>query len=415
MGSSDHGVRLTRAQLYELVWSAPLSERALQLPLSLPTLKNACTKFEIPVPPRGYWAKLKAGKPTGRAALQPRAPGMSDEIHLGDRYYWQRSLTDEELLGPLPDRPEFSEDIALVRDRIRKAIGTVKVGRVLTLMHPVIAKLINQDEARREKQKTATYTFSWEKPVFDPPFEQRRLRLLNALFLVLAHCGGKPEVKGNEGREITVTVHQTSVVLTLDRPKATRRGSSQDAVWTGGKSDPLRLAITEGYQREAERAAWQDTEDVHLEGVMAAIAVEVVAAAELKYREGCLRQFEWRVKRKAEREEEMRQHQVALGRQERERQQKLEQARVDRLLDEAATLRRATDIRAYVQEVRRAAAGEGMNTPAEEVERWARWALAEADRIDPVKSGRFIKSHDRSFSVVGSEDGFDRTESDSDE
>jgi len=190
--------------------------------------------------------------------------------------------------------------------------------------------------------------------------EQRRLRLLNTLFLAVARCGGKPEVRGNEAREITITVHQTSVVLTLDRPKVTRRGANQDALPTGGKSDPLRLAITEGDQREAERVAWQDAEGVPLEGVTADIAVEIVAVAELTYREGCVRQFEWRLKRKAEREEEIRQHQIELERQARERQQKLEQARIDRLLEEAATLRRATDIRAYVHEVRRAAAGERM-------------------------------------------------------
>jgi len=39
---------------------------------------------------------------------------------------------------------------------------------------------------------------------------------------------------------------------------------------------------------------------------------------------------------------------LQLEREERERQQQLEQARIDRLLDEAASPRRATDIRAYV-------------------------------------------------------------------
>ncbi|MCK1586315.1 hypothetical protein [Bradyrhizobium sp. 169] len=276
----------------------------------MPSLKNTCTKFDIPVPPRGYWAKLQAGKPTAKAVLPARAPGMSDEIHLGDRYYWQRSLTDEELLGSLPDRPEFSEDITLVRERIEKAIGTFKVGRVLTIKHPAVLKLLAQDEARREKQKTATYAFSWEKPVLDTPFEQRRLRLLNALFLAVARCGGKAEVRGPEAREVTITVHQTAVFLTLDRPKVTRRGAAQGFYPTGSKSDPLRLAITEGYQREEERAAWQDSEDGPLERLMAEIAVEIVTAAELKYREGCVRQFEWRAKRKAEREEELRQRQL---------------------------------------------------------------------------------------------------------
>lgn len=406
---------LTRSQMHALVWSTPGDRASAQWSVSYPTLRKACERYNIPVPPRGYWAKLRAGKPVTAIALPARAPGMSDEIHLGDRYYWQRSLTDEELLGPLTDPPEFPEDIALVRDRIGKAIGTVQVGRVLTIKHPAVSKLLAQDDARREKQKTATYVFSWEKPVFDTPFEQRRLRLLNALFLAVARCGGKAEVRGAEAREITITVHQTAVFFTLDRPKVTRRGAAQGFHPTGSKSDPLRLAITEGYQREEERAAWQDSADGPLERLMAEIAVEIVTAAELKYREGCVRQFEWRVKRKAEREEELRQRQLELVRQERERQQRLEQARIDRLLDEAATLRRATEIRAYVHAVKQATTGEGIGATTEEVERWAQWALAEADRIDPVRNGRFLETPDRSFSLSGSEDGFHRSESDSDE
>lgn len=95
--------------------------------------------------------------------------------------------------------------------------------------------------------------------------------------------------------------------------------------------------------------------------------------------------------------------------------QRLEQARIDRLLDEAATLRRASDIRAYVHAVRQATAGEGRVASTKEVERWAEWALAEANRIDPVRNRGFLESHDRSFSPVGSEDGFRPSERDSDE
>jgi hypothetical protein len=71
----------------------------------------------------------------------------------------------------------------------------------------------SQDEARREKQKSSAYTFSWDKPIFESPFELRRLRVLNALFLVLARCGGKSEVRGHDARQITVTIHQTAIFL----------------------------------------------------------------------------------------------------------------------------------------------------------------------------------------------------------
>jgi hypothetical protein len=47
---------------------------------------------------------------------------------------------------------------------------------------------------------------------------------------------------------------------------------------------------------------------------------------------------------------------LRLEREERERRQQLEQARIDGLLDEAASLRRATEIRAYVDAVNTIAA-----------------------------------------------------------
>ena len=80
---------------------------------------------------------------------------MSDEIYIGARHYWQRSLSDEELLGPLPEPPAFPDVIANVRDRVRKTIGKVSVARVITIKHPVTSRLLARDEARREKQKTA--------------------------------------------------------------------------------------------------------------------------------------------------------------------------------------------------------------------------------------------------------------------
>ena len=64
-----------------------------------------------------------------------------------------------------------------------------------------------------------------------------------------------------------------------------------------------------------------------------------------------MRAFEWRLERKARLEEDAH-NQLHLERHERARQQRLEQARIDRLLDEAASLRRATDICACVDAVK---------------------------------------------------------------
>ena len=100
------------------------------------------------------------------------------------------------------------------------------------------------------------------------------------------------------------------------------------------------------YDRDQERRSWEDGEGGRLDRSIQEIAVEVVTSAEISYRESCVSGFEWRVPRKARLEEDARNRQLQVEREERERQQQLEQARIDRLLDEAASLRRAMDISA---------------------------------------------------------------------
>ncbi|NEU96924.1 hypothetical protein [Bradyrhizobium uaiense] len=71
---------------------------------------------------------------------------------------------------------------------------------------------------------------------------------------------------------------------------------------------------------------------------------------------------------------------------------KLAQARIDRLLAEAASLSRAADIRAYVRAVEQAIERERIAAPADDPARWSNWALTQADRIDPVKNRQFLQA-----------------------
>jgi hypothetical protein len=84
------------------------------------------------------------------------------------------------------------------------------------------------------------------------------------------------------------------------------------------------------------------------------------------------------------------QSRIAIEREEQEHRQQPEQGRIECLLDEAVSLRRATDIRAYVDAVKAIVAKETASISSEKIERWWKWALAEADRVDPVRSARFL-------------------------
>ena len=49
---------ITREQLYELVWSMPMTHAAKQLDVSDVILGRACRERQVPRPPQGYWANL---------------------------------------------------------------------------------------------------------------------------------------------------------------------------------------------------------------------------------------------------------------------------------------------------------------------------------------------------------------------
>ena len=80
---------LKRADLYEKVWTTPVIRLATEFGISDVALHKICRRHKIPVPPRGYWAKLAAGKKvasfpyprsttrawrTSRCRIAPRPP-----------------------------------------------------------------------------------------------------------------------------------------------------------------------------------------------------------------------------------------------------------------------------------------------------------------------------------------------------
>jgi hypothetical protein len=54
--------RLTRSELYELVWSEPMSTLAPKYGLSDVGMAKICRRLRVPRPWRGYFARKDAGQ-----------------------------------------------------------------------------------------------------------------------------------------------------------------------------------------------------------------------------------------------------------------------------------------------------------------------------------------------------------------
>jgi hypothetical protein len=69
LGPPTERVQLSREELFQRVWANPVATVAKECGVSGRGLKKICERMEVPVPPRGYWAKLSAGKPVRQARL----------------------------------------------------------------------------------------------------------------------------------------------------------------------------------------------------------------------------------------------------------------------------------------------------------------------------------------------------------
>jgi len=375
---------ISRTELYDLVWAEPLRNLSERFGISDVALKKCCQRSAIPTPERGYWARKDAGKETYVPALPERPPAMEEDVVVGAgnsfSYWYGPELSREELLGPLPSPPEFATPLEVVRERVAKIIGKVSVSREVKVWHPAIQRLLNDDEARREKFRKNGW--SWDKPVFESPLEVRRLRILNSLFVAVGRLNGKAS-PDKDARKASLSFYKQHIHITLGPTKQNRRDKAAET-----PRDRLTLAILDGYNSEKELQAWHDGDGSRLEQQITAIAVEIVTLAESKYRDSMVRRYNWRVEQKAKLEEEDRKRKLEAERAERERIKRLEQARIDGLLSDAAAFQKSAAIRQYVEAIRTRHASSPIASN-QELETWSRWALGQADRIDPSLKANF--------------------------
>ena len=82
MLNGDQRIELTREELYELVWSEPIMNLAPHYVLTDRGLAKRCDRMGVPVPGRGYWAKMASGKVPPQTKLPKIKTGQQGRVVL---------------------------------------------------------------------------------------------------------------------------------------------------------------------------------------------------------------------------------------------------------------------------------------------------------------------------------------------
>ncbi len=148
-----------RETLYKEVWERPVTEVAKRYRVSDVAIHKVCKSLEIPTPPAGYWAKLRAGKPVTKIPLpESSKPAKKTGIRTGTEYQPQ---IEKETLAFLNE--EDRAVVLSVATQIRMPDENAK-------MHPTITthrKAVIQWKKKLKEQEAK----GWGRRGMDaPPF-----------------------------------------------------------------------------------------------------------------------------------------------------------------------------------------------------------------------------------------------------
>ncbi|WP_176599281.1 hypothetical protein [Sphingobium aromaticivastans] len=292
-------------------------------------------------------------------------------------------LTEEELLGPVPDPPVFIEPLEDIRQRYLTVVGDPDVPRDLTGPHHKIRALLAEDAERKRLQIERGYAYGSDAPRFESAFERRRLRVLNALMMSTAKAGGLIKIWDHYARSTMLHIHDITMHLHLDDAAVCEK--RQERLYSGdpAKTGVLQLDLQRSWDQRTPDACWSDDKGGPMEEKIGAIVAEFFVQAETAYRAFRISENSHRAYRKAAHIEWIAKAKEKAEKERIERTERLQKERIDHLMGMSADHQRAQTIRAFVH-----SAADTLS-PSPQLENWAAWALSVAADLDPISNGQF--------------------------
>ena len=205
--------KLSREQLYELVWSMPMVHAAKSLDISDVMLCRICADRNIPKPPRGYWAALKFGKHLGRF-IKPPLPSLfeskNDFEHfmLTERQRQSEKRPDDfdpyDLEEPIPDPPApFSTSLEDYQNYLEAHFPDLPQPSQITTIDAALEKVVTTDTALAKAYKRGGNYYS---PLYQDAKGKQTFQLLNAYFHWFKALGFDLSVTGRNNFRFWVTL-----------------------------------------------------------------------------------------------------------------------------------------------------------------------------------------------------------------
>ena len=275
MPTPSHARRVTREELYKMVWEKPLVRLAAEFGITGNGLAKVCEKLDVPYPPRGHWAKKEAGKQVVTLKLPPRRDGISNaaDIH------------------PAPPKPAPSPAEEQAAEAVTDRIRDIAVPESNDRLHPRVQAWITGHNKRQKERELENRNrrgdFGWASALI-PDLTARdlyRFRATSAIFYAVEKAGGTIDKSSASGKvTFLVNGHQVECSIVEKMMQSLKQWEEQRK-WTAfteycksglDSSGFLRLSITT--YLESRRAEWVETQKVKIAQLIPTFVGAIMAA-----------------------------------------------------------------------------------------------------------------------------------------
>ena len=381
---------ISREALYELVWSKPMTHVAKELGISDVMLGKMCKEQLVPKPPRGYWANLGSDKKRV-VYVRPELPDLFQKKNdfnqwVLDDYKLRESLrTDkfdsDDLIDPVREPPPpYTETLPQFRERMARVMPVLPNMETFKVMHPLIRAINEADLQLEEAHKKDRWAPS---PQFRRLQGRKQLRLFNVFVSCFQVLGFEPSVRGRKYLVFSARVFDQpkkfNVFLKHYNPSAAEMRRFKTT-----KRTTYCFAWTEDDEEVTRGKNYYEFEALSAESVKT-VVLDLLVKREEVYRRSVFFEYSYNVRARKE-AIEMKQR----------RAEKLvelrEQAEVQLIETRTKLLRQAIERMQYADQIRNlisAIKDKASNqVVSKELDRWAAWAVEQADAIDPLAKSR---------------------------
>lgn len=380
---TESGERNTynREKLYQEVWAKPAIKVAAQYGVSNVAIRKICNSLNVPLPPIGYWAKLRAGQKLPKTPL-PAAKGVTERT--GTKTFDGIKIPDapKQMLEFLAEVER--EKVILAAEQIKMPDENAHLHKKITAYKSVV-KEWNKKDTKPEGAEKGLKNYYNRPPFLAGVISNETLprvyRILDALFRQVESLGGSIDDDlslriRNEHVELEIVEAQNEIKHVLTRKEAQEMLIYEDAqrhnTWASKPqirkydyvfNGRLRITIRKGRY-------FRDTEAANIESKLGDMLIELYEESEVV-----------RLEREAREEAARKKEEEARQREERRNRYNKEVERITALENAAMDYETACRIRAYIQAVEIACYEKGMDN---ETAAWIEWAKKKADWYDPI-------------------------------